>query len=179
MSCSQSAVSQHVKRLEREIGLALFERLPRGVALTPAGQVLHRAAAEGLGSLESALRVLGEMERGEGGTVRITTGATTVRHFMTEAVVAFRSRHPEVLLEFQTGLSSRRCIEAVRDHEADLAWITMGPPVTGVEQRPAFMEYGWPPRRGWPTGIPRCCWPSWEWGRPWCPSCRDGETGCA
>jgi DNA-binding transcriptional LysR family regulator len=142
LSCSQSAVSQHVKRLEKETGLALLERRPRGVAPTGAGRILYQAAAEGLGGLGTALRRLDDLRRGVGGTVRIATGATTVRHFMAEGVAAFRERHPGVALQFVTAGSSRRCLEAVRAHEADLAWVTIGAPHEGVEQRPC-VELPW------------------------------------
>ncbi|MFC4906468.1 LysR substrate-binding domain-containing protein [Actinomadura gamaensis] len=134
---SQSAVSQHVKRLERETGLALLERRPRGVSPTEAGRVLHRAAAEGIAGLTAALARLDDLRRGVGGTVRIATGATTVRHFMAGGIADFRARHPGVALEFVTADSSRRCLEAVRAHDADLAWVTIGPDADGVEQRPA------------------------------------------
>ena len=138
MACSQSAVSQHVKRLERETGLVLLERRPRGVAPTSAGQILYEAASEGLAGLDTALHRLEDIRRGTGGTVRIATGATTVRHFMAQGVVAFRERHPEVTLAFETAGSSRRCLEAVQTRQADLAWVTMGPPYDGVEQRPVY-----------------------------------------
>ncbi|GAA3949432.1 LysR family transcriptional regulator [Actinomadura viridis] len=137
MACSQSAVSQHVKRLERETGLVLLERRPRGVAPTGAGRILYRAAAEGLGGLATALGRLDDMRRGTGGTVRIATGATTVRHFMARGVAAFRERRPGVALAFETANSSGRCLEAVRTRQADLAWVTIGPPPDGIEQRPA------------------------------------------
>ncbi|WKX71626.1 LysR family transcriptional regulator [Streptomyces sp. XD-27] len=136
LGCTQSAISQRVKRLERELDIALLERQPRGVAPTQAGRVLHRAAADGLGGLDHALRRLRDMRQGDGGTVRVTTGATTVRHFMSAGVVAFRERHPDVRLEFQTENSSRACFEALAANTVDLAWITIGPPVRGVEQRP-------------------------------------------
>ncbi|MFB4315354.1 LysR substrate-binding domain-containing protein [Actinomadura sp. 21ATH] len=139
---SQPAVSQHVKRLEKETGVPLLERRPRGVSPTPAGRILYRAAAEGLGGLGTALRHLDDLRRGAGGTVRIATGATTVRHFMAEGVAVFRDRHPEVALQFVTAGSSRRCLEAVQAHEADLAWVTAGTPCDGVEQRPC-VELPW------------------------------------
>ncbi|WP_242901607.1 LysR family transcriptional regulator [Actinomadura terrae] len=135
LACSQPAVSQHVRRLERETGLVLLERLPRGVQPTGAGRVLLRAAADGIAGLDAALRRLDDLRRGVGGTVRIATGATTVRHFMAAGVAAFRARHPEAALQFETAGSSRRCLEAVRSHKADLAWVTIGPPLEGVEQR--------------------------------------------
>ncbi|MFF4286038.1 LysR substrate-binding domain-containing protein [Streptomyces sp. NPDC001633] len=138
LGCTQSAVSQRIKRLERETGIGLLERRPRGVAPTQAGRILQRAAADGLSGLDLALRQLADLRAGDGGTVRVTTGATTVRHFMSEAVVAFRGRHPHVNLEFRTESSSRRCFEAVADGDSELAWITIGPAVRGIEQHPVI-----------------------------------------
>ncbi|WP_433326344.1 LysR family transcriptional regulator [Spirillospora sp. CA-294931] len=138
LSRSQPAVSQHVKRLERETGLVLLERRPRGVSPTRAGEILYRAAADGLAGIDAALRQLDELRRGVGGTVRIVTGATTVRHFMAEGIAAFREQHPEASLQFVTANSTRRCLAAVRAHEADLAWVTIGSDQEGVEQRPSY-----------------------------------------
>ncbi|WP_455360907.1 LysR family transcriptional regulator [Streptomyces sp. SYSU K21746] len=136
LDCTQSAVSQHVKRLERETGLRLLERQPRGVVPTPAGRILRDAAADGIAGLDLALRRLGDLVSGENGSVRITTGATTVRHFMAEAVAGFRRRYPKVSLEFQTENSSRSCFDALIASNLDLAWITIGGTVRGIEQRP-------------------------------------------
>ncbi|MET7361160.1 LysR family transcriptional regulator [Streptomyces sp. NPDC005562] len=142
LTCTQSAVSQHIKRLERETGIALLERHPRGVVPTPAGQLLQTAAAGGLGDIDHALRRLREVVHGEAGSVRITTGSTTVRHFMSGAVVDFRRHHPDVSLEFQTTHSSRSCFDALLAGGLDLAWITLGEPVRGIEQRPV-VELPW------------------------------------
>ncbi|MEU6349819.1 LysR family transcriptional regulator [Streptomyces sp. NPDC047072] len=142
LGCTQSAVSQHVKRLERETGVSLLERQPRGVVPTRAGRVLETAAADGIAGLDLALRRLREMVDGESGSVRVATGATTVRHFMADAVVAFRRQHPRVNLEFRTESSSRGCFDALADSSLDLAWITLGGPVRGIEQRPV-MDLPW------------------------------------
>ncbi|NGO68970.1 LysR family transcriptional regulator [Streptomyces boncukensis] len=142
LDCTQSAVSQHVKRLERETGVSLLERQPRGVAPTAAGRILGDAAADGIAGLDLALRRLGDLVNGESGAVRITTGGTTVRHFMAEAVVAFRRRYPKVSLEFRTTHSSQGCFDALTASNLDLAWITIGGPVRGIEQRPV-VELPW------------------------------------
>lgn len=134
--CTQSAVSQHVKRLERELGVSLVERHARGVVPTAAGRLLQAVAADGIGGIDLAVRRLRDLARGDGGSVRVTTGATTVRHFMAEAIVDFRRHHPRVSLEFTTENSSRSCFDALAAHDLDLAWVTLGPPVRGVEQRP-------------------------------------------
>ncbi|MET9386153.1 LysR family transcriptional regulator [Streptomyces sp. NPDC002928] len=142
LGCTQSAVSQHVKRLERETGVTLLERQPRGVVPTQAGRVLEAAAAEGISGLDLAIRQLRDLVDGESGYVRVATGATTVRHFMSEAVVAFRQRHPKVNLEFRTVSSGRGSFDTLADGTLDLAWITLGPPVRGIEQR-AVVELPW------------------------------------
>ena len=142
LSCTQSAVSQHLKRLEKETGLVLMERKPRGVAPTAAGRLLYQAALTGTASLDAALRHLGEIRAGHGGTVSVTTGGVTVRHFMASAIIAFRRRHPDVTLEFQSAYSSRRCIELLHNGQMDLAWITLGQPLPGIQQRPV-LELPW------------------------------------
>ena len=142
LSCTQSAVSQHIRRLEKQTGLALIERRPRGVAPTQAGRVLYQAALAGIGSLDAALRHLGELRNGHAGTVSVTTGGVTVRHFMASAIAAFRRRHPDVNLEFLSASSTRRCIELLREGQMDLAWITLGQPLPGIQQRPV-LELPW------------------------------------
>ncbi|WP_405151902.1 LysR family transcriptional regulator [Sphaerisporangium sp. NBC_01403] len=139
---TQSAVSQHVKRLERETGLALIERQPRGVVPTQAGRILYQAALGGIASLDTALRRLGELRDGLGGAVKITTGGVTVRHFMAGAISAFRHHHPDVSLEFRSAHSARRCVELLHSGQVDLAWITLGRPLPGIQQRPV-VELPW------------------------------------
>jgi DNA-binding transcriptional LysR family regulator len=136
LGCTQSAVSQHIKRLEKETGLVLIERQPRGVAPTQAGRTLYQAAVGGIASLDAAFRQVGELRDGRGGAVSVTTGGVSVRHFMAEAIVAFRRQHPHVTLEFRAAYSTRQCIELLQGGRVDLAWITLGPPQPGIQQRP-------------------------------------------
>jgi DNA-binding transcriptional LysR family regulator len=142
LRCTQSAVSQHIKRLEKETGLVLIERQPRGVAPTQAGRTLYRAALGGIASLDAAFRQLGDLRDGRGGAVSITTGGVSVRHFMAEAIVAFRREHPQVTLEFRAAYSTRQCIGLLHGGRVDLAWITLGPPQPGIQQRPV-VELPW------------------------------------
>ncbi|MFF4217149.1 MULTISPECIES: LysR family transcriptional regulator [Streptomyces] len=132
MNCSQSAVSQHVRRLEKEVGLPLMERQPRGVVPTEAGRILQRAASDGLTALGEGLRTLEELRTGRGGGVLIATGATTIRHLMGAAIEEYSRRYPDVGLEFHTERSSHRCIDALRSGAVDLAWVSVAPDAHGV-----------------------------------------------
>ncbi|MEV6770103.1 LysR family transcriptional regulator [Nocardia sp. NPDC051030] len=142
LACTQPAVSQHVKRLEQATGVRLLERGPDGVTPTLEGRVLYAAARDGILGVDSALRQLSEMSRGQTGSVRVTTGATTIRNFMSDAVVKFRQRHPCATLEFHTMISSRRCFESLTEGAVDLAWVTIGDTNPGIEQRPV-MDLPW------------------------------------
>lgn len=140
--CSQSAISQHVRRLERELEMPLLERGTRGVRPTPAGRVLWRTATDSLAVIAAGRRELGELRRGEGGSLRLATGGTTVRRFMAGAVRRYRSLHPHAALDIRSDSSTERCLEAIRADLADLAFVTMGPDVRGVEQR-KVIEVPW------------------------------------
>jgi DNA-binding transcriptional LysR family regulator len=137
---TQPAVGQHVARLERELGVALLERTRRGVVPTAAGGVLREAAAAGLGALDLAVREIARHREGEAGRLSVATGGTTVRHFLREAVTAFRRRHPAVALHFEPVSSTRQCLEAVALRGADLALVTLAGDLRGFEQRP-LMEH--------------------------------------
>ncbi|MHB8294597.1 MAG: LysR family transcriptional regulator [Acidimicrobiales bacterium] len=139
---TQSAVSQHVRRLEGEVGIALVERGTRGATPTAAGRVLWQSAIDGLAAIDTARHHIAQMRRGEAGRVRVATGGTTVRHVMAGSVVGFRERHPRVALDFRSATSTRRCLEAVRTDQADLAFVTTGPAIRGIEQRPV-VESPW------------------------------------
>jgi DNA-binding transcriptional LysR family regulator len=138
--CTQPAVAQHVARLERELGVSLLERTRKGVVLTDAGRVLHEATSAGLGALAMALREIERLRNGEAGRLSIATGGTTVRHFMRDAVIQFRRRHPDATLHFEPGASSQQCLDAVARRSADLAFVTMTGALRGFEQRP-LMEH--------------------------------------
>lgn len=142
LGCTQSAVSQHVRRLERESGVPLLERGVRGVQPTAAGLVLADGAGDGLARINEAFRSLAELAAGNPGALRLATGGTTVRRFMAGALSELRARHPQARVEIRSDSSSQRCVEAVRQDRADLAFITLRDGVAGVEQR-AVIDASW------------------------------------
>jgi DNA-binding transcriptional LysR family regulator len=140
LGCTQPAVAQHVVRLERELGVPLLERTRKGVMPTEAGRILHEATSVGLGALALALREVERLRKGEAGRLSIATGGTTVRHFMRDAVLLFRRRHPDAPLHFEPGASTQQCLDAVVRRAADLAFVTTSGNLRGLETRP-LMEH--------------------------------------
>ncbi len=91
---SQSAVSQQMAVLERETGLPLLERVPRGIRLTDAGAVLADRARALLAEMASVER---ELHRLAGAPAQVRLGAfpTAGAHLIPLTVMAHRRRHPD------------------------------------------------------------------------------------
>jgi len=96
----QPALSRQVKQLEEEIGVELFERMPRGVRLTAAGKALLE---QGRGLLSEADRIILKTRlvgQGKAGYLRIGfSDGATYGPAMPTILRQFRTRAPQVVLE--------------------------------------------------------------------------------
>lgn len=97
---TQAAVSQQVKGLEKILGVALFRRLPRGLALTEEGEALLPVLTDAF------CRIAGTLDRFEGGRLREVLTLGTVGTFATGWLLPrlpeFRAAHPFVDLRLMT-----------------------------------------------------------------------------
>jgi LysR family glycine cleavage system transcriptional activator len=114
LGMSQAAVSFQVKALERRLDQSLFRRLPREVALTPAGERLSRAATEAMTSLRSAVTDI--TDQGEG-ILAITTMQTFAERWLAPRIGAFQVSHPKIAVRVDT---NSRLVDLLRE-EADVA----------------------------------------------------------
>lgn len=100
---SQSTISQHIRRLEDLVGVALFERDTRNVRLSSQGESLHRYATRILELMDEAMTsVCGPPLNG---TVRLGLPEDFASSRLTAALANFVQRNPDVDLEIRTGLS--------------------------------------------------------------------------
>src|SRR5215467_956552 len=96
----QAAISHQVKGLEARLGVQLFRRLPRGLALTDEGQALIPAIADSFSRLRATLE---QFERGHfRGVVSIGVVGTFATGWLLPRLGAFREAHPFVDLRIQT-----------------------------------------------------------------------------
>lgn len=96
-----SAVSQQIKRLERETGVALLERVGRGVALTAAGSQLVVGSTPILADLERLRADLHAGAVADGrvtGELRIAAFSTVVRGLLAPVLVELAEAHPDLRL---------------------------------------------------------------------------------
>ena len=100
---SPSAVSQQVKRLEKQVGVPLLERVGRGVMLTSHGRHLVDAGTRLLGDLEELEAGLHQQAETVAGHVRLVAFSTAMRGLVAPAVADLARVHPDLTI----GLSER------------------------------------------------------------------------
>jgi DNA-binding transcriptional LysR family regulator len=111
LGITQSAVSQQIASLEKDLGAALFERIGRRVYLTPAGEVLAREAVKVLSTVSRAREAVGAVSKGDAGRLRVGASTTPGIYLLPEVLGRFRADFPQVALDFRIANSSR--IEAL------------------------------------------------------------------
>src|SRR6202000_3211618 len=89
---SQPAVSKQVKSLETAIGMPLFDRIPRGVRLTAAGEVLQGFAHRIFSLTRDAEDAMAEMRGLRRGTLAIGASTTIGVYILPDVLVRFRQQ---------------------------------------------------------------------------------------
>lgn len=101
LAVSQPAVSRQLAELEDGLGLPLFDRLPRGVRLTAAGEVLYGHARRILAAEAAAEAELAELAGLSRGRLSIGASTTIGSYLIPELFGAFARAHPGVKLELE------------------------------------------------------------------------------
>ena len=92
MGVTQGAVAQQVRQLEAYLGMALFDRVPKGLALTPAGRSYHLRVAAAFADLRSATTKL----KPEPGKVLISVTPTFAAKWLIPNLPDFSENHPDI-----------------------------------------------------------------------------------
>ena len=101
LNIAQPALSQHIRRLEHELDVQLFERTRRSVKLTDAGRVLQRHARALIDASAIARRDTGRAAHGEMGTIAIGFSPTLGGSVLPAAYRSYRGRFPEVTVDLR------------------------------------------------------------------------------
>lgn len=121
---SQSAVSRQIKLLEEELGEPVFQRTPKKVHLTEAGQLVlqycNRVFNE-IGLLKSEVSDLSELRRG---TVRLGGGMSVCTYLYPTLLKKYHQRYPMVDVSISTGTNDE-ILKQMREHEVDLALLSL------------------------------------------------------
>lgn len=129
-----SAAAKRLQALEAECGLPLLERGPRGVRLTPAGEVLARHGRSAFGTMARLGDDLRALAAGGLGSVRLhATPSAIAGHPLPEMLAGFVRAHPRIQLALQEEVSLR-VLQDLLESRADLGLVTTdGPLPEGLE----------------------------------------------
>jgi DNA-binding transcriptional LysR family regulator len=120
---AQPALSRQIQDLEEELGFKLFERLPRGVKLSAAGQLFLGDARRILQEVNDAAARAARVARGQSGTLRVGfTESASWRGVVPESFRRFREMQPDAELQLQPS-PSLVLLEAIRSGRLDAGFV--------------------------------------------------------
>lgn len=99
MHVSPTAMSQKIKLLERRLGVVLFQRTTRHVALTEGGASLFARLKPAVAEVEDAIASLGDFRGRPAGRLRVTAPRTTGGWLLAPLVARLGERYPELAVE--------------------------------------------------------------------------------
>lgn len=102
---TQSAISRQIRALEETLGVPLFERRHRALALTEDGQRLHAACAAALNTLRVAVRTVREPHQRQ--VLALTTTPGFASLWLIPRLTAFTRAHPGIDVRLDAGLGNR------------------------------------------------------------------------
>lgn len=120
---TQSAVSRQISVLEDEVGVALFDRLARGVRLTEPGRYLLAHAEAVLDRLDVARRELADLRDLAAGRVRVGAFSTAHSSLVPKTISAFRARHPKIAVSLRDAMTPR-LLSLLTAEELDVAVVS-------------------------------------------------------
>lgn len=118
---AQSAVSQQIAQLEKELGVRLFQRTKRSVRLTNAGQVLHKEAVLIISRMEEAKEKTKQADSGLIGSLRIGFIGYTERSLLPPMIRHFRQLYPQIDLHLDQ-YHHGELMEMINSEELDLGF---------------------------------------------------------
>jgi DNA-binding transcriptional LysR family regulator len=128
---SQPALSHQIAAIERELGTAVIERLPRGVRPTAAGLAAVAEARIALAAADRAVTAARRVGAGAGGRIRIACAETMTGWVLVPVLRSWRLRFPDVELDVKEFTSADRMLEVLLAGGAD---ITVAPRPTKTDE---------------------------------------------
>ncbi|MGV7216640.1 LysR family transcriptional regulator [Bradyrhizobium sp. UFLA05-112] len=118
LNIAQPTLTKSIKLLEEQLGVKLFERLPRGVVLTSFGTTLLRHAEAVHVQMKDAGHEIAAQRSGAVGTVAIGAGPTWLRRYLPAALARTISSHPSIRVRVEAGFDES-LFRALRQGEFD------------------------------------------------------------
>lgn len=136
---AQPSLSEQVRRLEAELGVALFTRVGRGLQLTDAGRTLRPHAERVLFEVEQARESVVELRELRGGTATFGTFSSARYYLTPEFVADFRGRYPGVGVRI-VGQNSAEVVALIHAGELEAGAVALPIDDRGLEVQPVLRD---------------------------------------
>lgn len=128
---SQPAVSQSIKQLENQLGVALFKRTHIGTQLTQNGKLIYKKVEEALRLIDEVEISIEELKGSVSGSIKIGATDSIFSNILTEKIAKFNALYPAVKLEL-ISTTSPKTIELLKSGNLDIAFINLPVSENGI-----------------------------------------------
>jgi DNA-binding transcriptional LysR family regulator len=139
LNVAQSTVSRRIQLLEHRLGFSLFERDPRGVRLTSAGENFLKEAVVGVNHFDRAVHLATSMHRGERGELHIGILASLTSGFLQGVLRRFREKHEGVKVSIHEA-SAQENLRRLTSGHLDISFVTGEPVIPGYRTARLWSE---------------------------------------
>ncbi|WP_454901938.1 LysR family transcriptional regulator [Variovorax gossypii] len=135
-----AAVHQQVLNLEEQVGTPLFDRLPRGMQLTTAGEIMVAAVRRGQRDFDNALAQVEDLRSLRRGHINLAVSHSSAEQLVPEVIEAAMKHYPGVTYSVRSG-SGENILKWVANGESDIGFCLRRKPPPGVEEIRAFPQH--------------------------------------
>ncbi|BAT59127.1 HTH-type transcriptional regulator GltC [Variibacter gotjawalensis] len=132
LAITPSALTRKIQDFEQEIGTTVFERLPQGMRLNSAGELLLRHIRDQLADFDRLRSQIADLSGVRRGHVAIACSQAFAHELIPNEIEAYRAQHP--LVSFTVLVRDHTfAVEALTSFEADLAVVLQPPPAPELQ----------------------------------------------
>jgi DNA-binding transcriptional LysR family regulator len=135
-----AAVNQQILNLEALVGTPLFDRLPRGMQLTSAGEIMVGAVRRSQRDFDNALSQVEDLRALRRGHVNVGVSHSTAEYLLPAVIETVQRTHPGITFSVRSG-NGETLLRWVANGEIDVAYCLRRTPPPGVEEVRAHAQH--------------------------------------
>ena len=129
LNITSTALNRRILALEEELGGPIFERLPQGVRLNVAGELVIQHIRKSMADLSKVTSQIADLSGVRRGHIKLAGGSEVIGRFLPGRIAAYRREHAHVSFEILRR-NPEQAMRALQDYDADLSFIFGPVPAT-------------------------------------------------
>ena len=129
LNITSTALNRRILALEEELGGPIFERLPQGVRLNVAGELVIQHIRKSMADLSKVTSQIADLSGVRRGHIKLAGGSEVIGRFLPGRIASYREDHAHVSFEILRR-NPEQAMRALQDYDADLSFIFGPVPAT-------------------------------------------------